>query len=77
MDSPISERQLKNDELGAANMDSPILDRQLKNNSIQYCGVIVHTDDFEQCEEAMQKHFAKSKQIMQSLANDKKKCYQK
>ena len=54
-------------------MDTPILDRQLRNNSIQYCDVIVHTDHLEQWEEAIQKCFAKHKQIRQSLANGNRK----
>ena len=84
MDSPISDRQLKNnsirycDELGAANMDSPILDRQLKNISIQYCGVIVHTDHFEQCEKAIQKYFANPSKLCNLwLMTTNKKFYQK
>ena len=60
-------------ELGVANMDTPILDRQLRNNRIQYCDVIVHTDHLEQWEEAIQKCFAKYKQIRQSLANGNRK----
>ena len=60
-------------ELGAANLDTPILDRQLRKNSIHNCDVIIHTDHIDEWEVAIQKSFAESKQIMQSLAKGNKK----
>ena len=63
--------------MGAANLHTPILDRQLRNNSTHglsvYCDAIIHTDHLEEWEEAIQKCFANSKQITQSLAKGNKK----